>query len=781
MKNYKNKMNILGPNTLKILFSYFLFGFMITGCNPKYEEVKQDDFILVKNKSGKELGYSPDSGVKLITDKGHAFKDLNKNGQLDAYEDWRLSAEKRAIDLAGKMTMEQIAGLMLYSGHQSIPGKTSFRGPVLYNGKPFDESGASPSDLTDSQKKFLMQDNLRHVLITSVASPAVAAEWNNKAQSTVEGTGLGIPINSSSDPRHGSDTYAEFNAGAGGDISVWPGTLGIAASFDPDLMYQFGQIGSKEFRALGLTTTLSPQIDLGTEPRWGRFEGTMGEDPDLTTDMARAFIDGFQSTITTDGTGWGMESVNTMVKHWPGGGPEEGGRDAHYGYGAYAVYPGKNFEQQLQPFTQGAFALDGDTKKASALMPYYSISYDQDTVYGENVGNAFNKFIITDLLRDIHDYDGVVCTDWMVTKDARGLDVFYGKSWGVEGLTEAERHYKALEAGVDQFGGNNEIAPVLEAYQMGIDAHGETYMRKRFEASAIRLLKNVFRVGLFENPYLDIAETERIVGSKEYMQAGYEAQLRSVIMLKNLENSLPLQSKQKVYIPQRFIPAGRNWFGTEIPEKWELPFEEEAVQTYFEIVETPEEADFALVGIQNPDGGVGYDKKDLKKGGNGYVPISLQYKPYKANEARDKSLAGGSPFEKFTDRSYQGKTARTTNINDMQMLIDTRKKMGNKPVILVVKVSKPMVFSEIEPHASSILIHMGVQDRALMDIISGKKEPSALLPFQMPADMQTVEKQFEDVPRDMNPYFDTQGNAYDFAFGLNWTGVISDHRVKKYK
>ncbi len=774
-------MKNISPNTIKISFTCFLFGFLGTGCGPKFEEVKQGHIIIVKNESAKELGYSSDSGVKLITDKGYAFKDLNKNGQLDAYEDWRLSVEKRATDLAGKMTVEQIAGLMLYSGHQSIPGKNSYTGPVLYNGQPFDKSGASPSDLSDSQKIFLMQDNLRHVLITSVASPGIAAEWNNKAQSAVEGVGLGIPINSSSDPRHGSDTYAEFNAGAGGEISVWPGTLGIAATFDPALMYQFGQIGSKEFRALGLTTALSPQIDLGTEPRWGRFEGTMGEDPDLTTDMTRAYIDGFQSTVTANETGWGLQSVNTMVKHWPGGGAAEGGRDGHYGYGAYAVYPGHNLEQQLQPFTQGAFALNGDTQKASALMPYYTISYDQDSVYGENVGNAFNKYIISDLLRDTHGYDGVVCTDWMVTKDARGLDVFYGKSWGVEELSEIERHYKALEAGVDQFGGNNEIAPVLGAYQMGIDAHGETYMRKRFEVSAVRLLKNMFRVGLFENPYLDISETERIVGNKDYMEAGFDAQLRSVIMLKNQKEKLPLQPKQKVYIPERLIPAGRNWFGTEIPEKWESPFDQEIVQKYYEIVKNPAEADFALVGIQNPDGGVGYDKKDVKKGGNGYIPISLQYKTYTATEARDSSLAGGSPFENFTDRSYKGKTVETANVNDMKTVINTRKKMGDKPLILVVKVSKPMVFSEIEPYASSILIHMGVEDRALMDIISGKNEPSALLPFQMPADMRTVEKQFEDVPRDMKAYLDTEGNLYDFAYGLNWSGIISDERVKKYK
>ncbi|MEB8328898.1 glycoside hydrolase family 3 C-terminal domain-containing protein [Flavobacteriaceae bacterium KMM 6897] len=769
--NFNNKTGI---------FLGVILGLWVMGCSPKFTEEEIEGFILVKNDGGQTLGYNRNSGIKLLTVDRYAFKDLNKNGKLDAYEDWRLSADERAKDLAKKMSLEQIAGLMLYSAHQSIPsGGNSFFGPATYGGKPFAESGAAASDLSDAQLKFLQEDNLRHVLITNVASPALAAKWNNNAQAMVEKIGLGIPINNSSDPRHGSDSYAEFNAGAGGDISMWPGTLGIAASFDPTLMKQFGEIGSKEYRALGIATALSPQIDLGTEPRWSRFDGTMGEDPDLATDMARAYVDGFQSS--DNGEGWGYQSVNAMVKHWPGGGPEEGGRDAHFGYGAYAVYPGNNLKDHLQPFTEGAFMLEGPTIMASAIMPYYTISYGQDSKNNDNVGNGFNKYLITDLLRGKYGYEGVVCTDWGITRDVDAIDLFQGKSWGVETMTVAERHYKAIDAGVDQFGGNNEMGPVIEAYNMGVAAHGEEYMRKRFESSAVRLLKNIFRVGLFENPYLDVAKTEQIVGNAEYMKAGYSAQLRSIIMLKNHENALPLKTKEKVYVPQRYIAASKNWFGMETPEKTVYPFNMEVVKKYFEVVENAEEADFALVGIKNPDGGVGYDREDVAKGGNGYVPISLQYGPYTATAAREVSLAGGSPLEDFTNRSYKGKTSIASNIYDKGMVVDTRKKMGDKPVIVVVNISKPLVFSEIEKYASSIFVHMGVQDQALMDMIVGKAEPSGLLPFQMPIDMKTVEEQFEDVPRDMKPYIDANGNTYDFAFGLNWNGVIKDARVTKYK
>jgi beta-glucosidase len=760
------KLNLILP-LLTILL-------LLGSCGEKFTSVEKDGYVLVSNTEGKNLGYNPGSGVKLLIVDRYAFKDLNQNGTLDAYEDWRLPLNERAQDLAQQMSLEDIAGLMLYSSHQSIPSGRRGYGSSMYNGKTFEESGASASDLSDVQKKFLTDDHLRHVLITSVKDPATAAQWNNNAQALVEGMYLGIPINNSSDPRHGSDSYAEFNAGAGGDISMWPGTLGIAATFDPALMKQFGEIASKEYRALGISTALSPQIDLATEPRWSRFDGTMGEDPALAADLAKAYVDGLQST---DGGDWGLASVNAMVKHWPGGGPEEGGRDGHFGYGAYAVYPGKNIKDHMKPFTEGAFKLDGPTKMASAVMPYYTISSGE----GEKVANGYNKYLITEVLRGTYGYEGVLCTDWGITKDMTAVHKFEGKPFGVEHLSEAARHYKAIDAGMDQFGGNNDMGPVLEAYKLGVGEMGEEAIRARFEESAVRLLTNIFRVGLFENPYLDVEETKAIVGNSEFMKAGFDAQLRSIVLLKNHNNSLPLKTKQKVYVPKRYITSSTNWWGMTSEEKIEYPFNMEVVAKYFDVVDTPEEADFALVGIKSPDGGVGYDVSDLEKGGNGYMPISLQYDTYTADTARQVSLAGGSDLEDFTNRTYIGKTVNTINTSDMKLANDTKAKMGEKPVIISVKVGKPMIFSEIEKSASAILIHMGVQDQALMEIISGATEPSALLPFQMPADMLTVEAQFEDVPRDMKPYTDSDGNVYDFAFGLNWKGKIEDERVKIYK
>ncbi len=741
----------------------------------------RDGYVRIDNPGGRQLGLAPDSRVSILTVDGLAFKDFLGTGELVPYEDWRLSYEERAQDLARRLGVEDIAGLMLYSAHQLIPA----RGPRAavfggtYDGKPYEESGAAPWDLTDQQRTFLLRDKVRHVLIMGLESTEAAVRWNNKLQALAEGDGFGIPANNSTDPRHGADSSAEYKGQTGEDISKWANGIGLSASFDPEVVREFGEIGAKEYRALGIATALSPQIDLSTEPRWMRFADTFGEHTQMAIDMAKAYCDGFQ---TTEGApeGWGRDSVNTMVKHFPGGGMGEAGRDAHYAYGKYAVYPGKNFAEHLRPFTEGAFALDGPTGKASAVMPYYTISHGMDVKNGEDVGNSFSKYLIQDLLREKLGYDGVVCTDWGITHDeGRTEEEFAGKCWGVEGLTEAERHLKALEAGVDQFGGNNDVAPVLEAYRMACEKYGEEAALARFRRSAYRLLLNIFRTGLFENPYLELEESLGAVGCPEFKEKGYLSQLKSVTMLKNRAGTLPLREGVKVYVPTRHIRSYLSFMSTPTGEQTVVPAGRAAAGGYFQVVDTPEEADAALCFIASPIS-VGYDPEDRRAGGSGYVPITLQYRPYQAVYAREHSLAGGDPLEDFTDRGYRGKWNTAANEEDLDLVIETKKRMGDRPVVVVVTLKNPMVMAELEPWADALLVDYSVSPQAVLDVVSGRYDPTGLLPIQMPADMRTVEEQEEDAAFDMTCYRDGEGHVYDFGYGLNFEGVIEDERTKRY-
>ena len=756
-----------------LLLSIFLFA----GCGNKTREIQHEGWVEVVQQGGRTLGYSPSSGVGLLYTDGWVFKDLDRDGELDMYEDWRLSMSERAEDLASKMSIEEIAGLMLYSGHQSIPFNRA-----KYDGKSWPESGADTSALSDDQKHFLSEDNLRHVLVTSVSSPRVAAQWNNNLQAFVEGLGHGIPANNSSDPRHESRPTDEFNAGNGGHISIWPTPLGLAATFDPEVVRTFGEIASVEYRALGLATTLSPQTDIATDPRWRRSMGTFGEDPRLVADMSRAYIDAFQTSSGKEEieNGWGYGSVNCMVKHWPGGGSGEGGRDAHLGFGKYAVFPGDKMQLGIDAFVKGAFTLDGPTLSASAVMPYYTISFGQDPS-GENVGNSFSHYMITDILRDKYAFDGVVCTDWGITRDYKEVYYHDGKPWGVEGLSVAERHYEILKAGVDQFGGNNKKEPVLEAYKLWARDFGKESADERFRISARRLLLNFFRTGLFDNPYVDVEKSAETVGCQEYMKKGYEAQLKSVVMLKNHGGALPKKGPLKVYHPKEQIPNVYS-IGGGVSKKggYDWPIAPDIINKYYIFTDDIREADFAIVEISEPVSGRGFDKKDLEVGGNGYMPISLQWEDYTAESAREVSVAGGDPKEKSTNRSYKGKTIQTENKSDLELIRETRKGLGDKPLVVILPCSKPSVLSEIEPMADAILISFGATPYAYLDIISGAYEPSGLLPMQFPASMETVEAQFEDTPRDMVPYEDSDGNKYDFAFGMNFSGIINDGRVAKY-
>lgn len=721
-------------------------------------------FTIITNTNGPAIGYSPQSGVSILTVDGLHFKDLNKSGKLEPFKDWRLDAETRARDLASRLSIKQIAGLMLYSSHQAVPS----------------------AEISREQRNFLHDDNVRHLLITQVKDAETAARWSNNVQAFVEGLGMGIPANNSSDPRNKAAANAEFDAGAGGHISIWPDGLAMAATFEPELVKEFAEIASREYRALGITTALSPQADLGTEPRWYRVHMTFGEHPQLVADMTRAYIDGFQTSNGIDeiSGGWGYASVNAMVKHWPGGGTGEGGRDAHWAYGKFAVYPGNNFAMHLFPFTGAAFKLSGPTSKASAIMPYYTVSWGCDPS-GENVGNSYSRYIITDLLRTKYDYNGVICTDWIITHDEGARpDIVKGKPWGVERLSAAGRHYRALMAGVDQFGGNNDVRPVLEAYAMGVQEHGEQFMRARFERSATRLLLNIFRLGLFENPYVDPRESARLVGNAEFMNAGYKALLKSIILLKNRNGVLPLPRRKTVYLPRIYYPAVKDiWSGKLSEPRYDYPLDTRLLQKYYTVTDDPAGADFALVVVTSPysaDGGYSADERE--ETGNGYIPITLQYLPYTARCARQESIAAGDPVTDpgITNRSYNNKTVTAANTTDLQTILDTRAVMQNKPVIVVVRALKPMVVREFEACIDGLIYNFGVPDQAVLDIISGSAEPFGLLPMQMPADMDTVERHCEDVPFDIECHTDSEGSVYDFGFGLNWRGVISDDRTRRY-
>ena len=732
-------------------------------------ETVQNGLHRLTQTGGPDLAWYEDSGMDVVESDGLYFKDLERTGTLVPCADWRLPPEERAKDLASRLSVEEIAGLMLYSPHQMVPPRRGGPFKGTFEGKSWEESGREKSALSDQQKGFLETDHIRHILMMAVDDADTAARWSNGLQRLAERLPHAIPVNISSDPRSGAKKAAAEFKTAGSDVSKWPEGMGFAACFDPEVVKQFAHDASLEYRALGITTALGPQIDLCTEPRWMRFADTLGMKVEDVKTLVKAYCDGMQTTENAP-DGWGRDSVNTMVKHWPGGGTGEGGRDAHYAFGEYAVYPADNAAEHEKPFTEAAFRLDGPTKCASAVMPYYTVSWGLDKKNGKNVGNSYSEYLIRDLLRGKYGFTGVVCTDWGITQDpAPVMDAFASRCYNMEQYTEPERMLIAILNGVDQFGGNDDPKPVLEAYRLGCEKLGEEAMTQRMRESAARLLTNIFRCGLFEDPYLDPEESARIVGCEAFRAHGEEAQRKSVALLKNRPGCLPLKEGLKIYVPRRRVGPSKSFFRSDLPAYDEDPVTDALINMYGVRVSSPEEADAAIVFAESPACNA-YSKEDAENGGNGYLPITLQYRPYTAKNARPVSIAGGDFRETFTNRSYRGKTNTAYNEADLDNILSCRKAMGKKPVIVVETLSNPMVVSEFEGETDALIAEFGVSRAAVLDVIFGRYAPKGRLPVQLPKDMDTVERHCEDKALDLEPHIDEFGHAYDYGFGIGYDG-----------
>ncbi len=480
----------------------------------------------------------------LQTENGVVFRDLNKNGRLDLYEDARQPVEARVEDLLGQMTLEEKAGLLFINGTTVNPDASLEKQP--------DAPGHIPPAIDQ-----ITNLKMNHFNFWQIPAAPLVARWQNALQRFAEQTRLGIPVTLASDPRN--HFSSNIFAVAAADFSQWCETLGFGAIGEAELARQFADTARREYLALGIRVALHPQIDLATEPRWSRINGTFGEDAHLTARLARAYIEGFQ------GAALGPQSVACMTKHFPGGGPQNEGLDPHFEFQKGQIYPGKNFDYHLIPF-EAAFEA-----QTAAIMPYYGVPVGQTD---ENVAMSYNKQIITGLLREKYHYDGVICTDWGLITDANMQGVIWpARAWGVEHLSAEERVLKALLAGVDQFGGESCPQHVVELARTG------RLSPARLDQSVRRVLRLKFQLGLFDNPFVDETAVEQVMGSPASHAAGAASQKRTMTLLKNEAGFFPLPRQKKIYVKN---------------------IKPEVAAAYAEVVALPAEAEVAILRLETP-------------------------------------------------------------------------------------------------------------------------------------------------------------------------------------
>ena len=464
----------------------------------------------------------------IVQRDGLRFRDLNRNGTVEPYEDWRLTPAARARDLVARMTLEEKAGAMMHG--------------TARTGGPMGTAGVGAAYDTAANRALIGGAKVNSMITRLGGAPATLAAQNDALQEIAEGTRLGIPVTISTDPRH----HFQYVLGASvtaGQFSQWPEALGLAAIGDAALVRRFGDIARQEYRAVGIQMALSPQADLSTEPRWARINGTFGEDASLVGRMVRAYVEGFQHGAN----GVDSAGVLAVVKHWVGYGAAKQGLDGHNYYGRYASIDGKNLEYHVRPFL-GAFAAH-----VAGVMPTYDI-LEGATWRGkpiEQVGAGFNKQLLTDMLRGQYGFDGLIVTDWGVTNDctdkcrngvAAGVRPSFADvamPWGVDTLGKRARFVKAVHAGVDQFGGTEDAPMLVEAVRAGELAEA------RLDTSVQRVMRQKFELGLFENPYVDAAAASGRVGTDAFRRAGLDAQRRSLVLLENEGRILPLKSTGK--------------------------------------------------------------------------------------------------------------------------------------------------------------------------------------------------------------------------------------------
>ena len=475
---------------------------------------------------------------KIILKEGSKYRDLNRNGKIDIYEDNNFSAEQRAADLLSKMSLEEKVGQM-------------FHPPISLKGGAISEIMNLASGKGDSTESLILNKHISHFNLYGSPSPLELSKKLNYLQRVSEKSRLAIPLTISSDPIHEVPRGGGIAAFSLKGFSKWPSQLGFAATRDSQTIKEFAEIAGKEYLAVGIRTALHPMSDLATEPRWARNFGTFGSNANLSSEFTKAYMDGFQ------GKRIDKKSVLTMVKHFPGGGPQEDGLDPHLYSGRNQIYPGDNFNYHLKPFEE---AINNGLK---VIMPYYGIPIDQTS---ENIAMAYNKDILTDLLREKLGFNGVICTDW---------GIISGRHWGVDNLSIKERYKKSIDAGVDQYGGESSPKYILDLVK------DNEITEERINFSVKKILINKFELGLFDEPFVDEQSVIKKVGIEPYINKGILAQKKSVVLLKNDKNDnknvLPLSKGVKVFSDG---------------------FDKSILKNYCEIIDNPKDSDFILLQLR---------------------------------------------------------------------------------------------------------------------------------------------------------------------------------------
>lgn len=720
---------------------------------------------------------------RVFTQDGLTFKDIDGSGSLSAVNDWRNAPAVRAAAYVQQLTVkEKIAQLFISDWRMA---KYPMTGPMAAMYKDMKRKSDEYGILDEGEfrgKTIFGEQHLpstttllkdwfnRHVILRANATPADMADWMNEAHAVCEQCEHFIPVAAASNSRNENGELVFGMNDAGGVMATWPGTLGIAAAvkgYRIDLVDKFAATVRREWNACGLRKGYMYMADTMTDPRWQRTYGTFGEDPELISEIMTHIIPGIQGSdkgVITDG-------VAVTTKHFPGGGARENGFDPHYAAGQWNVYatPGSLETYHLPPF---AAAVKAGT---ASVMPYYSKpaaekSAPQRDLQGNMIdmqpyGFAFNHYFIDTMLRGQMGFTGYINSD---------TGIAHNMAWGVEMLDVPERiGFAVNHAGVDIISGLFDNEAGQEAYDRARSDYYDTHpvpqgftkeqlvlTDEALDRAVTRTLTELFALGMFDDPYRDPEEAERVVADPADRAAAAEAHRRSVVLLKN-DGTLPISAGKKIYA-EAFLKN---------PEQAQAATQ--ALRSELKgctLVEDAAEADIALLFV-SPSSGEYFNATP------GYLELDIC-----ENKTVHNVDAEGRPT---ADTHTETTLAGAGRLAEIAAAVHAH---GGK-VISNINFTMAWQVGNVERISDVLLAGFDTYRDSTLDVIFGRFVPTGKLPMTLPkgdevlaVDAQGVCISPNDVPgfdkdrympdnlKDENgkayAYRDAAGHYYEYGFGL---------------
>ncbi|WP_053362701.1 glycoside hydrolase family 3 N-terminal domain-containing protein [Bacillus sp. FJAT-27251] len=657
---------------------------------------------------------------RILSLDGKKFRDANDNRRLDAYEDWRKPVSERVADLISKMTLEQKAGMMYINTHT----------PVL-----------NPEDgkfVTDDNDDIIVDKKLRHVIYRQSPNVGDVANYNNQLQQLVEGRELGIPVVVTSNPRNSASTDYTNISNVTDQHTFWPGNLGLAAGRDVEAVSEFAEIAREEWRKAGIRKVYGYTADIATDPLWARIEETLGEDPKLAGDMIYEIITGFQGERET----LDSDSVAITVKHFPGGGARDNGKDPHFADGSFNIFPteGSMKKYHIPPFQKAVEA------NVSSVMPYYAYPSNDSADQGlpwfseseqfEEVGMTLNKHMLDYLRAPIS--EGGLGFKGYVNSDSGAVG---NSAWGALHLSPEDRVAKAVNAGTNIISGGATPELVIKAVNDG------TLSEEKIDESLTYTLTEMMNLGLFEDPYVNPEEAIAVVNDEEHRAAAYEAHQKSVVLMRNDkvkgQKLLPL-TEEKLEEVKLYVEG---FIGAVAPRNHQNPEEYIAVESEKQSAAFTESLK-EILAEKYPNVTV---VNTLEEATLAYVYV----KPVQSNWDNNPRITIGPE----------------TGVTDVDAIVDIQKTV---PTITAMNFTNQWLINKLEPNAAAFIGTFGTLQEAVFDVITGEFNPVGKLPFAIPASAKAVEREVGDVPSFAPEeykhftYRTKGGDKYEYGFGLSF-------------